>query len=137
MNLDRLANALRDEEGLRLRPYRCPNGYLTIGIGRNLDTKGISREEAWHLLYNDIEECTSQLNEHIPWWKTLDDQRREVLVQMCFQLGIMGLLRFMNFIDYLKQGDYDKAADEMLNSKWAKQDSPERAQRLADIMRKA
>ena len=53
-------------EGLRLKPYRCTAGKLTIGVGRNLEDKGISQQEAYELLENDIRECEVQLLTEIP-----------------------------------------------------------------------
>ena len=57
----KLANQLIKHEGLRLTPYRCPAGRLTIGIGRNLEDKGITEKEAVMLLKNDIQECIENL----------------------------------------------------------------------------
>lgn len=120
-------------EGLRLKPYRCPAGYLTIGVGRNLDTKGLSKEEALFLLRNDIEEITSQLEKY-GWYRGLDDVRKKVIIDMAFNLGVYGLLSFKNMIQALNCGDYDTAADEMVNSTWHKQVG-ERGKRLVRMMR--
>lgn len=120
-------------EGLRLKPYKCPAGYLTIGVGRNLETKGISREEALFLLRNDIKEIERALSKY-DWYTKLDPIRQKVLIDMCFNLGLAGLLQFRRMITALNLGDYETAADEMLASKWAKQVGA-RAQRLAQMMR--
>lgn len=120
-------------EGLRLKPYKCPAGYLTIGVGRNLETKGISREEALFLLRNDIAEAERALSRY-EWYTKLDPIRQKVLIDMCFNLGLAGLLQFRRMITALNLGDYETAADEMLASKWAKQVGA-RAQRLAQMMR--
>lgn len=120
-------------EGLRLKPYKCPAGYLTIGVGRNLETKGISREEALFLLRNDIKEVEQALSKY-DWYTKLDPIRQKVLIDMCFNLGLAGLLQFRRMITALISGDYETAADEMLASKWAQQVGA-RAQRLARMMR--
>jgi len=120
-------------EGLRLKPYRCPAGYLTIGVGRNLETKGISENEALFLLRNDIAEVTAQL-ERFDWFRALGPVRRKVLIDMCFNLGMAGLLGFQKMIEALKQGDYERAADEMVNSRWYGQVG-ERGRRLERMMR--
>lgn len=120
-------------EGLRLKPYRCTAGKLTIGVGRNLEDKGISHHEALFLLRNDIAEVTSQL-EQFDWFRTLGPVRRKVLIDMCFNLGIQGLLGFQKMIEALKRADYGRAADEMVNSRWYGQVG-ERGRRLERMMR--
>lgn len=122
-------------EGLRLKPYRCSAGKLTIGVGRNLEDVGISREEAMRLLDNDIGRCRGELADSVPAYLRLDETRKNVLIDMCFNLGIAGLLEFENMLAAVEAGDYDKAADEMLNSKWAGQVG-KRADTLAEMMRR-
>lgn len=121
-------------EGIRLFPYLDTVDKVTIGIGRNLSDKGISKEEAYILLDNDIEEVCGQLDTHLPWWSTLDDVRKRVLIDMCFNLGIKGLLGFKNTLEAVKVKDYLSASKGMLASKWAKQVG-KRAIRLAEMMR--
>lgn len=120
-------------EGLRLKPYKCPAGYLTIGVGRNLETKGISREEALFLLRNDIKEIERALSKY-DWYTKLDPIRQKVLIDMCFNLGLAGLLQFKRMIAALAAGDYKRAADEMVDSAWYHQVGT-RARRLVEMMR--
>lgn len=134
MNLTKLVDELERDEGLRLKPYRDTVGVLTIGIGRNLDAKGITRGEAYHMLHNDIENAVADVDRRLPWWRELDEQRQRVLVNMAFNLGITGLLGFHHFLAAAQAGDYSAAADAMLRSQWATQVGP-RATRLAAMMR--
>lgn len=134
MNIDTLKAALEREEGRKAKPYRCTEGRLTIGIGRNLDDVGLSDREIEFLLENDIQRVCEDLNKHIPWWVDLDDARQHVLVQMAFQMGIRGLLNFKTTLARIQAGNYDGAAESMLESLWARQ-TPARAQRMADMMR--
>ncbi|MGB4219576.1 MAG: glycoside hydrolase family protein [Bacillota bacterium] len=120
-------------EGLRLKPYRCTAGTLTIGVGRNLEDKGISHDEAMILLRNDIAEVTAQL-ERFDWFRALGPVRRKVLIDMCFNLGMAGLLGFQKMIEALKRADYERAADEMIYSRWYRQVG-ERGRRLERMMR--
>ncbi len=120
-------------EGLRLKPYRCTAGKLTIGVGRNLEDKGISHDEAMMLLRNDIAEVTAQL-ERFDWFRALGPVRRKVLIDMCFNLGMAGLMGFKQMIEALKRADYERAADEMVSSKWYRQVG-ERGRRLERMMR--
>lgn len=121
MNKTKLAEQLKIHEGLRLKPYRDTVGKLTLGIGRNLEDKGISEKEALSMLNNDVDEFYSKLAKKIPWFLNLDDARQNVLVNMAFNLGINGLLSFEMTLKLIECGDYHNAANEMLNSKWARQ----------------
>jgi len=134
--MDRIKEQLVRHEGLRLKPYRCTAGKLTIGIGRNLDDCGISQAEAYVMLINDIMNCEKQLQAKIPdIYNGLDEVRKSVLLNMCFNLGINGLLGFKNTLAFVKAGDWERAANNMLVSKWAKQVG-RRAIELSELMRK-
>ena len=132
-----MSRTLRDQliqhEGIRLSPYRDTVGKLTIGVGRNLDDMGITRDEALFLLDNDILRAQSAVIHALPWSTTLDRPRFEVLVNMAFNLGINGLLGFAKFLAALQAGDYPTAAQEMLDSRWATQVG-QRALELATIV---
>jgi lysozyme len=133
-----MTESLRDRiarhEGFRSRPYKDSLGFLTIGYGRCLDIKGISQDEGLYLLDDDIGEATDELIGALGWTEQLDAVRRGVLVEMVFQLGLGGVLAFKHMLAAAQQGVWDRAADEMLSSEWAKQ-TPARAQELANIMR--
>jgi len=134
--MDRIKEQLIRHEGLRLKPYRCTAGRLTIGIGRNLDDCGISQSEAYIMLINDIMNCEKQLQSKIPdIYNGLDEVRKSVLLNMCFNLGINGLLGFKNTLAFVKAGDWERAANNMLVSRWAKQVG-RRAIELSELMRK-
>ena len=134
MNKQKLAEQLKVHEGLRLKPYKDTVGKWTIGIGRNLEDKGITEQEALFMLNNDVDYFYTNLSKMIPWFKLLDDVRQNVLVNMAFNLGIAGLLTFKNTLRLISLGHYDDAAEEMLNSKWARQVGY-RAEELAEQMR--
>lgn len=136
MNTHRLAQDLLRDEGLRLKPYRCTAGKLTIGVGRNLDDRGITESEALLLLDNDIKAFWGQLAVAQPWIFSAPEAVQEVLLNMCFNLGLAGLLQFRQTLALLEAGRYAEAAGEMLRSKWAGQVG-ERAERLADRLREA
>jgi lysozyme len=134
MDVEKLLKELTRDEGIRLKPYRCTAGKLTIGIGRNLDDKGISQAEAEFLARNDIAAVIAELDRRIPWWKGLDDVRQRVLVNMGFNLGVDGLMAFKTTLAAVQAGRYLDAAQGMMASKWAKQVG-HRAERLALMMR--
>ena len=134
--MNRIKEQLVRHEGLRLRPYRCTADKLTIGIGRNLDDCGISQSEAYVMLINDIMNCEKQLQAKIPdIYNGLDEVRKSVMLNMCFNMGINGLLGFKNTLAFVKAGDWERAANNMLVSKWAKQVG-RRAIELSELMRK-
>lgn len=136
---------LAQEESIVYKPYLCPAGKKTIGIGRNLEDNplteeeqkacgdieaGITKNAAFLLCRNDVDKVFKQLNDKLPWWKNLSDDRQWVLVSMCFQLGITGLLKFKKMLLKLSTGYWRDAAEECLDSGFAKQ-CPKRAKRNA------
>lgn len=132
------------DEGERLYAYQDSLGFWTIGVGRLIDKTrggGISREESRYLLNNDIDQVDRRLREQAPWIARLDPIRQRVLYHMAFQLGVGqdgqpgGLLGFRRTVAAVRAGRYDDAAVYMLQSKWAREDSPARALRLAEMMR--
>jgi lysozyme len=133
INESALLRQLRLHEGERLRPYRCTAGKLTIGVGRNLEDRGITQQESAMLLANDIAEVDAGLVRSLPWVARLDDVRRRVLIDMAFNLGLDGLLQFKNTLAAIQAGDYNRAATMMLDSRWASQVGG-RATRLARMM---
>ncbi|AKN44334.1 lysozyme [Pseudoalteromonas phage Pq0] len=134
MNKQKLVEQLEVHEGLRLKPYRDIVGKLTLGIGRNLEDKGITQGEARMMLNNDIDEFVRKLELNVPVYNRLSDCRQNVLVNMAFNMGIGGLKTFVNMLNFLNVADYHGAAKEMLNSKWAVQVG-NRALELAEQMR--
>lgn len=135
------AELIRDED-LKLKPYRDTAGKLSIGIGRNLDDVGISKEEAIYLYNNDVAQVEKDLDTNLSWWRTLSETRQRVLTNMCFNLGITKLLKFKNTLALIQAGNYSGAAFAMMQSKWADQvgdgwgGKDDRAERLANMMEK-
>lgn len=133
-NVQDLIEQLIDHEGLKLEPYHCTAGKLTIGVGRNLDDRGISQDEAEYLLKNDIEIVETELLASQPMVSMLDPVRQRVLVDMGFNIGIPTLMKFENMWSAIEDEDWEEASAQMLDSRWAKQVG-RRAVRLSDAMR--
>jgi lysozyme len=132
-----LLRQLQRDEGFKEHAYQDHLGYWTIGFGRLIDErKGghITLEEGLFLLNNDIDEKTEELLKRLPWVNDLDDARKGALVNMAFQMGVDGLLKFKNTLELIKNGKYKEASDAMLDSLWAKQ-TPNRASRLSAQMK--
>lgn len=130
---DKIVLTLKQHEGFARHPYRCTGGFLSVGYGRNLDTKGVTRYEAHYLLMNDLEEALHLTLDNIPVAKTLSENRLGVLVMMVFNLGLHGVLKFKKMLSALEKGDYNEAARCMLDSLWSKQVGS-RSHELAEIM---
>lgn len=146
---DSLHGLLEEHEGFVPHAYQDSLGIWTIGIGTMIDGRrggGITHDEALYLLQNRIQKAALQLDRAIPWWRALDEIRRRILVDMCFNMGVgraprtnglddkgEGLLSFQNTLAHIKAGNYTLAAAGMLKSKWATQ-TGNRAQRLARMM---
>lgn len=117
-----------------MHPYLDTVGKLTIGYGRNLDDVGISETEASLMLRNDLDEAVNVLEGTLPWAEDLDEPRWAVLVNMTYNMGMKGLLGFKRMLDHTRAKEWNLAAREMLDSKWAGQVG-DRALRLAEQMR--
>ena len=139
----RLREQLIRDEGEVLHAYTDTEGYWTIGIGRLIDRRkggGITKAESAYLFNNDLERVQKQVFDALPWARQLDEARQGVLLNMCFQMGLgnaaqgTGLLGFKNTLAMIERGDFESAAQGMMNSLWARQ-TPNRAKRLAEQMR--
>ena len=131
---DDLVEQLIEHEGMELMPYRCTAEKLTIGVGRNIEDRGISEDEARYLLANDIAIVEEEILKRQPVVSTLDPVRQRVLVDMAFNLGMPTLMKFQKMWDAIEEEDWDEASAQMLDSRWARQVG-RRADRLADAMR--
>jgi len=142
---DLLEAELKAAEGLRLmvyddatssilKPGKVIHGHPTIGYGRALDRKGITPAEAQILLDNDIDE-TMNGAATFPWMGKLNLVRQMVICSMVFQMGVNGVAGFHDMIDAIERGDWEKASEAMLDSDWARIETPARAHRLAEKMK--
>ncbi|MGB1651979.1 MAG: glycoside hydrolase family protein [Acidimicrobiales bacterium] len=132
-DIDSLEDQLIDHEGLELKPYHCTADKLTIGVGRNIQDRGITEDEARYLLKNDIKIVEDELLTRQPVVAGLDSVRQRVLVDMGFNLGLPILMKFQNMWAAIEDEDYHEAARQMMDSRWADQVG-RRAERLAQAM---
>lgn len=112
---------LTEFEGLRLKPYHCTSGKLTIGIGRNLDDRGISEDEAMVLLANDIKIVQEELLERWPWINELPPRAQMVMMDLGFNMGVPAISNFQNMLRDLQDGNWEGAAINLLDSRYAQQ----------------
>lgn len=130
---EKCKSLLKLEEGFRQFPYLDTTGNQTIGYGRNLNARGISPSEADILLDDDIPYFINKLYFALPLFRKATDDVKIVLISMCFNLGINGLLEFTTFLNYLQNNDFKNASIDLLNTKAAIQDSA-RYKQLATML---
>ena len=142
-------NQLKTDEGFKRKCYLCTAGHNTAGYGYNLDANplklssveihyalknGIPEVEAERLLKLMVAQCQKELEQHFHWFANLNEVRRGALINMTYNLGINGLLKFKKFLGFLEAGDYDQASQAGIKSLWAKQVKG-RAERLMGQIR--
>lgn len=125
--------AYDDATGSPIKPGMTVEGHVTVGVGRALDIRGISTDEAKYLLANDIAAFTLGLQQKYIWFNNLSDVRQRILVNMAFQMGLDGLAGFKSMLAAIADQDYDTAAREMEDSVWYSQTGA-RAARLSEAM---
>tara|TARA_R110002167_G_scaffold5653_4_gene26221 strand:- start:200 stop:613 length:414 start_codon:yes stop_codon:yes gene_type:complete len=114
-----LEQSIKMHEGLVLHVYLDVVGVPTIGFGRNLNM-GISEEEALFMLRNDLKICTHEAEKY--WfYNQLSPARKEVIVEMIYNLGAHKLRQFKKMLYAIEQGDFKEASYQMLESKWSSQ----------------
>jgi len=128
-----LLEDLKRDEGLRLKMYKDIKEIWSIGYGLNLE-EGITKEEAEYLLQNRIDISIHETNIAFPWMIRLNETRKNVFYNMAYNMGVPRLKGFIKALAAAKAGDYDTAAEEILDSKAAR-DLPVRYNRLANNMR--
>lgn len=116
-----LIKQLKKHEGLSNKSYQDSEGVWTIGYGHNLQVLKISKKQAEVWLIEDIEKAANDLIKYESKVIMLNQVRKNVLINMTFNLGISGLINFKKMWKAIKKEDYKKAAKEMLDSKWANQ----------------
>lgn len=112
---------LKLHEGYRQYPYTDSVGIVTIGYGRNLESRGLTESEATYLLEQDIDQAEEYLYKGYDYYYDLSGERKAVLIDMMVNLGPTRLRGFRRMHQSLQDQDYEVAALEMLDSKWARQ----------------
>lgn len=128
----KLKKLLIQHEKNKLMPYTDTMGKITIGIGRNLTDRGILPSESDFLYNNDALYFYEKLSDHFRWFNYLDENRQIALIDMSF-MGFQKFCEFVNMINALSRHDWKTAANELLNSEYARQVG-QRAHDLANII---
>jgi lysozyme len=120
---EKLLEMLKRHEGVEHHIYRCSAGFWTLGAGRNVDPQGglgLSDDEVDYLLQNDIERVIKELSAEYRWFNSLDDVRKDAMIDISFNLGATRLRGFKRALAAMEVADYKMAAKEFLDSKWSR-----------------
>lgn len=144
MNLEKLRNELRLDEGVRNSVYVCTGGANTVGVGHNIDANGfpdwlleelnltysmlrdpdvlatirLNESQIERLLDNDIMISIDELNNSLSFFRASPDAVQRGLVNMCFNMGITKLRRFKKMLQALSEENYTRAEEEAIDSRW-------------------
>tara|TARA_R110000796_G_scaffold252285_2_gene385933 strand:- start:4401 stop:4811 length:411 start_codon:yes stop_codon:yes gene_type:complete len=132
-----LREMIKRHEGVETHAYKCSQNKTTIGVGRNIDPDGgigLSEAEIDYLLNNDINRCIGELSGFV-WFPDLNQERQNAIIDMVFNLGITRFKGFKNAIAAMSKSDFETAADEFYDSRWAKQVG-NRAIEICEMIRK-
>lgn len=132
IDMDKMRDEIERDEGRESKVYKCSADKLTVGVGHNLEDNPLPDSVIDLLLECDINDVLNKLI-HYRFYMLLDPVRQRVIVNMAFNMGISGIIKFKKMIAAIEIGDYDEAATQMMMSKWYKQVG-DRAERLCQMM---
>ena len=131
-----LIDSVKLSEGFRDKVYKCTEGYDTIGYGFAIKDLVMDEDIAEMILIRKLDSLKKRVVKKFPFMWDLPESVQDVVIEMCYQLGLGGFSKFKKTIALLRLGDYEACSIEMLDSKWARQ-TPNRAKKLSDIVKKA
>jgi len=129
-----LLDKIKEHEGFRSSVYQCTQGVDTIGYGFAIKDLELTKEIAEQILIKKIANLESNISKKFEWYHTAPQEAKEVVINMCYQLGLSGFSKFKKTIYLLETEQYEEASVEMLDSLWAKQ-TPRRAKELSEVLR--
>lgn len=127
---ERLVNSIKKHEGFVPKFYRDSLDFWTVGYGTRMNEVEVSKELATEWLMKELEEKYEQLR-YVQGFELLSDVRKDVLLEMAYQMGVSGVMKFQKMWAAIRGERWERAADEMLDSRWAKSQTPKRAAVLA------
>ena len=131
--MNNLIKQIKHHEGYRSRVYKCTEGYDTIGYGFAVKDLVLSEEVCEMILIEKLEFLEKSIKNRFSWYEESPQVIKEVVMNMCYQLGASGFSKFKKTVSYLSKGDYKSASVEMLDSNWARQ-TPNRAKDLSKLV---
>ena len=131
-----LLDNIKESEGFRSTVYKCTAGHDTIGYGFAIKDLHLTKADCDMILERKIAELKIRVNNKFPFLADLPEVVQDVVIECCYQLGISGFSKFKLALKHLENKEFESAAIEMLDSRWAKQ-TPNRAKKLSDIVKYA
>ena len=131
-----LLDNIKESEGFRSSVYKDTLGIDTIGYGFAIKDLHLTRDDCDRILERKVAELKIRVHNKFKFIITLPESVQDVIIECCYQLGVTGFSKFKKTLAYLEKHEFEKAAVEMLDSKWAKQ-TPNRAKKLSDIVKYA
>ena len=129
-----LLNRIKHHEGFRKSVYKCTEGYDTIGYGFAIKDLEMDEDIAEEILLRKVEKLIKRVRSKFDWLDSVPREVQGILVEMSYQMGLSNVSKFKKALHAMQMLQWKKAADEMLDSRWAKQ-TPNRAKELSDIIR--
>ena len=129
-----LIESVKEGEGYRAKVYKCTEGFDTIGYGFAIKDLVLEEDICDMILERKLEKLKPKADARFDFLKYQPEEVKEVIYEMCYQMGVSGVSKFKKALSNLADNNYDKAAAEMLDSRWAKQ-TPNRALKLSNIIK--
>ena len=130
-----LVEDIKKEEGYRSSVYLDTLDKPTIGYGFLIDTLELQEDICELILMRKLEKLIKNIKFNFKWFDDMPDKVQDVIINMCYQLGVSGVSKFKKTVQLIKNKQWDRASVEMLDSKWAREQTPQRAKRLSEIVK--
>jgi len=128
-----LLEAVKLSEGFRDRVYKDSLGIDTIGYGFAIKDLVLDEDISEMILRRKLDSLIDRADKKFPFLKDMPAEAKDVVYEMCYQMGVSGVSMFKKTLLYLENKEFRMASKEMLDSRWARQ-TPNRANRLSDII---
>ena len=132
---DTLFEDIKMEEGYRSSVYLDTLEKPTIGYGFLIDSLELQEDICQMILMRKLEKLIKTIKFNFKWFDDMPEKVQDVVINICYQLGVSGFSKFKKTIQFMKNKQWDKASVEMLDSKWAKEQTPQRAKRLSETVK--
>ena len=129
-----LIDSIKQHEGYRNKVYKDSLGIDTIGYGFAIKDLELDQDIADQILQRKLDQLIVRIKKTFGWYNKLPLKAKNVVANMCYQLGIKGFSKFRKTLSYLKRHEWEEASVEMLDSRWARQ-TPNRAVELSNIIK--
>ena len=129
-----LIDSIKQHEGYRSKVYKDSLGIDTIGYGFAIKDLELDQDICDLILERKVKDLKDRIKKKFSWYKYMPPTIKDIVVEMCYQLGLYGFSCFKKTISYLQNKEWEKASVEMLDSRWAVQ-TPRRARELSEIVK--